>query len=106
VEQQAFGRIFRIGQTKETYVTRFVAKNTVDMRILDMQKEKIDEIDKALPETGKPATPLTIEEIASLFGRLVKDGDGVTQVESDYGSEEESDGEYEDDDQVGEESAE
>ena len=90
---------------KETYVTRFVAKNTVDMRILDMQKEKISEIEEALKETGKPVAPLSIEEVASLFGHLVKGDDGIAQVLPDYDSEEESEGDYEGDDQVNEESA-
>lgn len=96
MEQQAFGRIFRIGQLKETHVTRFVVKNTVDMRILDMQKEKMTEIDGAMIEATKPRAPLTIEEMASLFGNLVKDDDGYTQVVSDYESEEESDGDDDD----------
>lgn len=30
VEQQAFCRVFRIGQQKETRMTRFVVKNTID----------------------------------------------------------------------------
>lgn len=105
VEQQAFGRIFRIGQLKETHVARFVVKNTVDMRILDMQKEKMSEIDGALIQAGKPLAPLSIEEMASLFGDLVKDDNGITQVVSDYESEVESDGDPEDDVQVVEESA-
>ncbi|KFY84973.1 hypothetical protein V500_08836 [Pseudogymnoascus sp. VKM F-4518 (FW-2643)] len=105
VEQQAFGRIFRIGQLKETHVARFVVKNTVDMRILDMQKEKMNEIDGALIMAGKPLPPLTIEEMASLFGDLVKDDDGKTQVVADYESGEESDRDCEDEDQVVEESA-
>lgn len=76
------------------------------MRILDMQKDKMSEIDGALIAAGKPLAPLSIEEMASLFGDLVKDDDGITQVVPDYESEEESDGDYEDEDQVAEESAE
>ncbi|KFZ20291.1 hypothetical protein V501_00200 [Pseudogymnoascus sp. VKM F-4519 (FW-2642)] len=106
VEQQAFGRIFRIGQMKETHVARFVVKNTVDMRILDMQKEKMAEIDGVMIEAGKPLDPLSIEEMASLFGHLVKGDDGITQVVADYESEAESDGDYEDEGQVAEEIAE
>ncbi|KFY99605.1 hypothetical protein V498_00610 [Pseudogymnoascus sp. VKM F-4517 (FW-2822)] len=107
VEQQAFGRIFRIGQMKETHVARFVVKNTVDMRILDMQKDKMAEIDGAMIEAGKPLSPLSIEEMASLFGHLVKGDDGVTQVEPDYDTEVESEGDYEEESQdIEEESAE
>jgi hypothetical protein len=91
---------------KETHVTRFVVKNTVDMRILDMQKDKMAEIDGAMIEAGKPLAPLSIEEMASLFGHLVKGDDGVTQVVADYEDEAESDGDYEDEGQVVEENAE
>lgn len=106
MEQQAFGRIFRIGQLKETHVARIVVKNTVDMRILDMQKEKMNEIDGAMLAAGKPLPPLTIEEIASLFGDLVKDGDGDTQVVPDYDSDVEIDGDYEDEGEAVEDSRE
>jgi SNF2 family DNA or RNA helicase len=41
VEQQAFGRIFRIGQMKETFMTRIVVRNSVDMRLLTMQMYKV-----------------------------------------------------------------
>ncbi|KFY34561.1 hypothetical protein V494_06643 [Pseudogymnoascus sp. VKM F-4513 (FW-928)] len=99
VEQQAYGRIFRIGQQKETHVTRLVVKNTVDMRILEMQKEKMRVIEGAMIRAGKPLSPLSIEEMASLFGELVKDEDGITQVVADYESEEESEGDYEDEEQ-------
>ncbi|KFY17587.1 hypothetical protein V492_00568 [Pseudogymnoascus sp. VKM F-4246] len=106
VEQQAFGRIFRIGQLKETHVVRYVVKDTVDMRILDMQKEKMNEIDSAMIAAGKPLAPLTIEEMASLFGDLVKDDNGITQVVPDYESEEEIDEGPDDEDEAVEESAE
>lgn len=92
---------------KETHVARFVVKNTVDMRILDMQKDKMAEIDGAMIEAGKPLSPLSIEEMASLFGHLVKGDDGVTQVEPDYDTEVESEGDYEEESQdIEEESAE
>ncbi|KAK2623489.1 hypothetical protein QTJ16_007167 [Diplocarpon rosae] len=48
VEQQAFGRIFRIGQTKETFMTRIVVKNSVDMRMLTMQLDKLQDLEKAM----------------------------------------------------------
>jgi hypothetical protein len=44
--------------------------------------------------------------MASLFGDLVKDEDGDTQVVADYESEVESEGDYDDEGEVVEESAE
>lgn len=46
VEQQAFGRIFRIGQKKETHMTRIVVRNSVDMRMLNMQLSKLQNLEK------------------------------------------------------------
>lgn len=43
IEQQAFGRVFRLGQTKVTHFVRPFAKNTVDYRILSLQKDKIQQ---------------------------------------------------------------
>ncbi len=71
IEQQAFGRVFRIGQHKETYVTRFVIKNTVDCRMLDMQADKVRTIDRAMHDVcGATVQPLSITELATLFGHL------------------------------------
>ncbi|KAI9778676.1 MAG: histone H3.1 [Peltula sp. TS41687] len=46
VELQAFRRIFRIGQSKETYLTRLAIQNTVDDRMLVMQKNKLKVVDE------------------------------------------------------------
>jgi SNF2 family DNA or RNA helicase len=45
VEQQAFGRVVRLGQTREMAMTRFVVENTVDQRIIEMQERKGKQID-------------------------------------------------------------
>lgn len=36
IEQQAFCRVFRIGQAKETSMTRFIVKNTIDTNMIAM----------------------------------------------------------------------
>ncbi len=48
MERQAFGRVHRIGQKKETHFCKIIAKNTIDERLLDMQEEKDKFIAKAL----------------------------------------------------------
>jgi SNF2 family DNA or RNA helicase len=48
VEQQAFGRVFRFGQTSEMAMTRFVVENTVDQRIIEMQERKKKLIDRVM----------------------------------------------------------
>ncbi|KAH7693287.1 helicase [Aphelenchoides avenae] len=41
-ELQAFGRVHRIGQTKETRIIRLIGENTIEKRVLEKQKEKLD----------------------------------------------------------------
>lgn len=93
VEQQAFGRIFRIGQNKHTYMTRIVVKNSVDMRLLTMQLHKLTNLEKAIKEDDdeegegcrRGGKVLGLRELANLFGFLREDGDGaILSVEADY----------------------
>lgn len=53
VEQQAFGRVFRIGQKFETAITRFVVENTVDQRIIEMQERKRQQIGRVMDGTRR-----------------------------------------------------
>jgi SNF2 family DNA or RNA helicase len=48
IEQQAFCRVFRIGQTQETTMTRFAVQNTIDEDIIRMQDRKQQEIDQIM----------------------------------------------------------
>ncbi|KAF2083196.1 hypothetical protein K490DRAFT_52277 [Saccharata proteae CBS 121410] len=50
VEQQAFCRVFRIGQEQETQMTRFVVRGTVDEDMIKMQNRKQAEIDKIMED--------------------------------------------------------
>lgn len=52
-EQQAFCRVFRIGQQDETFMTRMCVRNTVDERLIEMQKEKQKEIDEVMDDGGR-----------------------------------------------------
>ena len=49
-EQQAFCRVFRIGQKETTFMTRFCVKNTIDERLINMQKRKQEEIEQVINE--------------------------------------------------------
>uniref|UniRef100_A0A0N4ZKQ6 Helicase ATP-binding domain-containing protein n=1 Tax=Parastrongyloides trichosuri TaxID=131310 RepID=A0A0N4ZKQ6_PARTI len=40
VEKQCFDRIYRFGQTKETFVYRFVCNSSLEEKVLDVQKKK------------------------------------------------------------------
>jgi len=53
VEQQAFCRVFRIGQVEQTHLTRFVVRKTVDEHMVKMQLRKQTEIDQIMGEDSK-----------------------------------------------------
>jgi SNF2 family DNA or RNA helicase len=52
IEQQAFCRVFRIGQKEETFLSKFCARGTVDQHIIKTQKRKQEEIDSVMEADG------------------------------------------------------
>lgn len=54
VEQQAFGRVYRFGQTQETAMTRFVVSGTVDQSMIEMQIRKRKAIDMVMEGKAEP----------------------------------------------------
>ncbi|KAJ4379678.1 hypothetical protein N0V86_004860 [Didymella sp. IMI 355093] len=75
-EQQAFCRVFRIGQTDETFMTRMCVRETVDERLIEMQKNKQKEIDDVMDDRGKRTKNLDIADLMRLFGNIEEDGEG------------------------------
>ncbi|KAI1152408.1 SNF2 family N-terminal domain-containing protein [Nemania diffusa] len=78
IEMQAFSRVFRIGQTKETHFLRIIAQNTIDNRLEAVQERKLKNINRALKPGEKEQ--LSAEDIASLFGHLTKHEDGTFEI--------------------------
>ncbi|KAL8754250.1 MAG: hypothetical protein Q9199_004477 [Rusavskia elegans] len=74
VEQQAFCRVFRIGQDSETFITRFVARNTVDDKLQQMQEAKAKAVGHAIDDE-KMLKALSLQELLGLFGQV--DGSDV-----------------------------
>ncbi|KAI9883645.1 MAG: hypothetical protein M1823_004592 [Watsoniomyces obsoletus] len=83
LEQQAFGRVFRIGQTKETHLVRYVVKNSIDERLRAMQDWKLSVVDGAMLDNGQVMKALSVEELAKLFGHLTADAKGNPYVAPD-----------------------
>ena len=67
VEQQAFCRVFRIGQSSETFITRLVVKNSVDEKLQTLQDSKREAIDAAIDD-AKMLDQLSLTELMRLFG--------------------------------------
>ncbi|GAB1316582.1 hypothetical protein MFIFM68171_06792 [Madurella fahalii] len=84
LEEQAFGRVKRIGQEKRTHFVRIMVRSTIDVRLHELQEQKKRECN-AVYEDGSPARhkTLTLDEIASLFGELVT-SNGKKRVICDY----------------------
>ncbi|KAL8968913.1 MAG: hypothetical protein Q9183_002248 [Haloplaca sp. 2 TL-2023] len=74
VEQQAFCRVFRIGQESETFISRFVVRNTVDERIQAMQEKKQRAINQAIDDDTM-LREMTLQELMGLFGDVQLDED-------------------------------
>lgn len=52
VEQQAFKRVHRIGQTKETHLVRILARGSIDERLYILQNAKDAIVNRALQDDG------------------------------------------------------
>ncbi|KAI6861693.1 hypothetical protein KC338_g6497 [Hortaea werneckii] len=75
VEQQAFCRVFRIGQTQETEMIRFVVSKTIDSAMMAMKERKTEEIDQVMEEARKKDLP-DVSELLRLFGEVGEDDEG------------------------------
>ncbi|KAF1839467.1 hypothetical protein BDW02DRAFT_635750 [Decorospora gaudefroyi] len=77
-EQQAFCRVFRIGQVEETFMSRLCVKNTVDERLIEMQERKEEEIASVMENDGRTLKKqvMNIGELMKLFGNLAEDSEG------------------------------
>ncbi|KAF2829455.1 hypothetical protein CC86DRAFT_287097 [Ophiobolus disseminans] len=75
-EQQAFCRVFRIGQKEETYMSRFCVSNTVDARLIAMQERKQQEINEVMEDDGTRVKKMSIPDLMRLFGNLDEDANG------------------------------
>jgi len=69
VEDQAMQRVHRIGQTQDVHVFKFVVKNSMDERILDLQRSKGALISGALDggELAEGAGKLNLDDLKALF---------------------------------------
>lgn len=69
---KAFCRVFRIGQTEETFITRFMVEDTVDAKLIKMQEEKREIISAAMDDRDV-LSKLSMEQLMRLFGEVAYD---------------------------------
>ncbi|KAL8878026.1 MAG: hypothetical protein Q9198_004080 [Flavoplaca austrocitrina] len=70
----AFCRVFRIGQDSETFITRFVARNTVDDKLQQMQEAKAKAVGHAIDDEAM-LKALSLRELLGLFGQVDEGSD-------------------------------
>ncbi|KAJ6541849.1 SNF2 family N-terminal domain-containing protein [Mycena capillaripes] len=75
-ENQAIDRVHRIGQEKTVYVKHFIVSNTIEGRILRIQKRKTAIVKEAFRGGGGAAgtDPESIENLKIMFGEEENDG--------------------------------
>ncbi|QDT31762.1 DEAD/DEAH box helicase [Thalassoglobus polymorphus] len=67
VEAQAIDRAHRVGQTNQVFAYRLICRDTVEEKILDLQKKKRELADAILEGENTPLTDLTAEDLEMLL---------------------------------------
>ena len=67
VEAQAIDRAHRIGQTRRVFAYRLIARNTVEEKIIDMQKKKRKLADAIVSGSGAVMSGLTVDDLQALL---------------------------------------
>ena len=78
VEDQATDRAHRIGQTKPVVAYRFVARDTVEEKVIALQDRKRALFDMTVEQGRFPVDQLTQEDIESFFHGDTDDGEAET----------------------------
>ncbi|KAK8160923.1 SNF2 family N-terminal domain-containing protein, partial [Phyllosticta citrichinensis] len=73
LEQQAFGRVFRIGQNRACSLTKLTVQGTIDEEMIAMQNRKQAQIDSVMGDEKSEGKKLSIVEMMRLFGRVEED---------------------------------
>lgn len=71
IEDQAVDRVHRLGQTRETTIWRLVMEGSVEERVLDIQVDKRELVNKAFRERTdrkKKAKETRVADVAKLLG--------------------------------------
>lgn len=75
LNQQAFCRVFRIGQQNETRMASLMVRNTIDEAMFQLQETKQEPIDAAMEGSGRKER-VSVHELMRLFGRVHEDENG------------------------------
>ena len=82
IEQQAFCRVYRIGQEKETSMLNLIVANSIDERMECIKADKQINID-AVVDDNEARKKLTTNDLLRLFGNVQKNKNGTLRVVAD-----------------------
>ncbi|OWF46662.1 transcription termination factor 2-like [Mizuhopecten yessoensis] len=68
LEEQACDRIHRVGQKRDVFIHRFLCRDTVEEKIVQLQKRKQAIADNVLSGSGVSKTKLTLADLRMIFG--------------------------------------
>ncbi|XP_041370526.1 transcription termination factor 2-like [Gigantopelta aegis] len=68
LEEQACDRIYRVGQTRDVFIHRFLCKDTIEEKIVELQKRKLTIAKNVLTGSGASSQKLTLQDMRMLFG--------------------------------------
>lgn len=66
-EAQAIDRAYRIGQTKPVFAYRLITKDTVEEKVLQMQRQKLGIVNAALDASGQIPDSVTAADLRALL---------------------------------------
>uniref|UniRef100_A0A803LT29 Uncharacterized protein n=1 Tax=Chenopodium quinoa TaxID=63459 RepID=A0A803LT29_CHEQI len=66
-EEQAMDRVHRIGQRKDVKIVRIIARNTIEERVLELQKKKKELAKGAFGRKGKDKKETTVGDLCRLI---------------------------------------
>lgn len=67
VETQAHDRVYRIGQNKPVFIERVIMKNTIEERIIELQKKKLNLSFDLIDSAASPSLEMSKEDLISLL---------------------------------------
>merc|ERR1712141_96994 len=85
LERQACDRIYRVGQTKEVVIHKFLCEDTIERRILDLQEKKINLADGVLTGAKRVnSNKLSLEDLKTLFSMNANEKSNMVVKEDDH----------------------